>query len=333
MNRLANMQFRSGNTKIKIYSRRINMKKKSVFTLTLLFFLGLVFIIPAKPASLQTSMIPDNARWVIHFDVEKFTSTRFCDLLKQDEAFGLEKKTLGISKMFKFDPFKDIMGITVFGTGKGEKNTVVCLSGNFDKDHLLVLLDMNVDHRTIPYGKYTIHKWDRSQFGTFANDHLVVIASNESVLKNVLDVISGKKNNIGASNLMPYLKEIPKDAFLKAVIDNISHLIGADDVSTILKKTGMAFFIALERSENLTMKLKLTTDSPETAKNIQQIVTGFLALAKLKQNKGEIDPKLKLLDDLKVKLEGNIVQIELTHPSADFVKIFAHGKGRFDIFD
>jgi hypothetical protein len=309
------------------------MKKKSVFTLTLLFLLGVVFVIPAKPASLQTSMIPDNARWVIHFDVEKFTSTRFCDLLKQDEAIGLEKKTLGISKMFKFDPFKDIMGITVFGTGKGEKNTVVCLSGNFNKDHLLILLDMNVDHRKIPYGKYTIHKWDRSQFGTFATDHLMVIASNEGVLKNVLDVISGKKNNIGASNLMPHLKGIPKDAFLKAVIDNISHLIGADDASKILKKTGMVFFIAMERSENLTMKLKLTTDSPETAKNIQQIVTGFLALARLKQNQGEIDPKLKFLDDLKVRLERNIVYMELSHPSKDLVKMFSHGKGHFDIFD
>jgi hypothetical protein len=309
------------------------MKKKSVFTLTLLFLLGVVFIIPAKPASLQTSIIPDDARWVIHFDVEKFTSTRVFELLKQDEALGLEKKTLGISTMFKFDPFKDIMGITLFGTGKGEKNTVVCLSGNFNKDHLLVLLDMNVDHRKIPYGKYTIHKWDRSQFGTFAGDHLVVIASNEGVLKNVLDVISGKKKNSGASKLVPHLGEIPKDAFLKAVIDNISHLVGADDVSTILKKTGMAFFIAVERSENLTMKLKLTTDSPETAKNIQQIVTGFLALAKLKQNQGETDARLKLLDDLKVRLEGNIVQMELTHPSKDLVKMFSHGKGHFHIFD
>lgn len=309
------------------------MKKKSVFTLTLLFLLGVVFIIPAQPASLQTSMIPDNARWVIHFDVEKFTSTRFCELLKQDEAIGLEKKTLGISKMFKFDPLKDIMGITVFGTGKGKKNTVVCLSGNFNKDHILFLLGLDEDHHKIPYGKYTIHNWDRSQFGTFANDHLVVIANDESVLKNVLDVITGKKKNIGASNLMPNLKGIPKDAFLRAVIDNISHLIGADDVSTILKKTGMAFFIAMERNQNLTMKLKLTTDSPETAKYIQQIVMGFLALAKLKQKKGEIDPKLKLLDDLKVRLERNIVYMELSHPSKDLVKMFSHGKGPFDIFD
>jgi len=309
------------------------MKKKSVFTMTLLFLLGVVFIIPAKPASLQTSMIPDDARWVIHIDVEKFTSTRLFELLKQDETIGLEKKTLGISKMFKFDPFKDIMGITLFGIGKGEKNTVVCLSGNFDKDHLLALLDMNADHRTFPYGKHTIHNWHHSQFGTFANDHLVVIANNEGVLKNVLDIISGKKKNSGASKLVPYLGEIPKDAFLKAVIDNISHLVGADDVSTILKKTGMAFFIALERSENLTMKLKLTTDSPETAKNIQQIVMGFLALVKLKQNQEKTDPGLKFLDDLKVKLEGNIVKMELTHPSSDLVKMFSHRKGHFHIFD
>jgi hypothetical protein len=308
------------------------MRKKSVFTLTLLFLLGLVFIIPVQPASLQTSIIPDNVRWVIHLDVEKFTSTRFCELLKQDETIGLEKKTLRISKKFKFDPLTDIMGITVFGIGKDEKNTVVCLSGNFDKDHLLILLDMNFDHRTIPYGNYTIHKWDRSQFGTFANDHLVVIAGNEGALKNVLDVITGKKNNIGASNLMPHLRGIPKDAFLRAVIDNISILIGGDGANT-LKKVGMAFFIALERNRNITMKLNLTTNSLEAAKNIKDLVMGFIALAKLKQDNDEIHPLLKLLDKLKIELDKNIIHMELSAPSHELINIIALGKGPFDMFD
>jgi hypothetical protein len=320
------------------------MRKKSVstFTLTLLFLVGVVFTLPvsisAQPSSLQTSIIPENVQWVVHLDMKKFTSTRLFDLLIQDKKNRIEEKSLKFAEKFKFNPLKDIMGITVFGFGRGEKNTVLCLRGNFNKDHLLSLLKMNEENKEFSYGTYTIYHWDHAQYGAFADEHLVVVANDEDVIKNVLDVFSGKKKNFSTSNLMLQLKGVPENAFFRAVVDNISHLAGHHgDESAILKKTGMAFFIALESNQNLTIKLKLTTNSPETAANVQQIVQGFIALAKLKQKEEEKDPRfsrlLKLIDNLKIKLEGNTLYMELTHPSKEIVDLLSHGRKTFDILD
>ena len=152
------------------------------------------------------------------------------------------------------------------------------------------------------------------------------MGEDKDSIKKVLDVISGKKKSMTASPLMKYWKGIPQDAFLKATAHNIAELADDDEASAILKKTGMALFMAIERNDNLKMKLKLTTDTPETAKNIHQIVMGFMALAKLKQNKkNEAANKhmkfLELLKHLTISVEKNVVQMEFNYPSKDLAQL------------
>ncbi len=302
---------------------------KKIFVLLLVLLLTLVSVVSAKSgsASMPTSIIPGNAQWVIHLDMKQFHATRLSELLKGNKInwFTIINQTMKTE--YKIDLINNITGITVFGMDKDKRNNVVCLSGNFDKGFLLSRLEKAADYQKINYGKYTIHKWKGSQFCVFVNDHLLVYSlrpMDESALKDVLDAISGKKKNITASDMMAYIKEMPNDAFLKAAADNISSLAKNPGASMILKKTGMAFFIAMERNENLKLKLKLNTDTPETAKNIEQIVNGYIALAKMKQ--GEKDSRWKILESLKTKLVGNVLQFELIYPSKHLIDMLSHRK-------
>ncbi len=299
------------------------MKKTMVW----LFTLMLVLVLPAtvKASSLQTSMIPENTRWLLHFDISKFFSTQLGELLLNDETGKLNRANRKIAEAYKIDLLKDIGGITIFGPGKDKSKAVVAFSGNFNEDHLLSLLDKAETHQKIQYGKHTIHQWRHSQCGTFANDHLVLIGRDESTIKDVLDVMAGKKKSLAKGAMMSSIKEIPEDAFLKAVVDNIASLIKSDARTVLLKKTGMALFMALEKSGNLKLKLKLTTDTADTAQNIEQMVRGLIALARLKQQE-EADAEMKLIESLKITLKGNIIQMELSYPSEELVKVFSHGK-------
>lgn len=299
--------------------------KKIVLSLLILF---LAFGVTISAKSLQpTSLAPQNAQWLIHLDVKKFVSTQLFDLLLADKKDKITMFNDMLSKKFKIDLFKDVYGITVLGIGKDKDNAVVCWDGKIDKEFILALLKLNEDFKEIPYGKYTIYSWDGDHFGTFANDHLALMGEDKESIKNVLDVISGKKKSMTASPLMTYWKDIPQDAFLKATAHNIAELAEDEEASAILKKTGMALFMALERNENFKLKLKLTTDTPETAKNIHQIVMGFMALAKLKQNdKHEASDKhmkfLELLKHLTINVEKNVVQMEFNYPSKDLAELF-----------
>jgi hypothetical protein len=134
-------------------------------------------------------------------------------------------------------------------------------------------------------------------------------------MKDVLEAIAGRK--AGTSVIMTQLKEMPDNAFLKAAALNISALRGHGHVSMILDRTGMAFFLAMEKDENLKLKLKLKTDTAETADNIEQVVKGYIALARMKHT----DRKLghKILDFIKTKRNGNLLQLELSYPSDDLM--------------
>jgi hypothetical protein len=301
--------------------------KKTVFVLT--FLVLMVVMITAQPLPREMFAVPGDAQWVIRLDVGKFISTRVSDLLKEENGGNRVKAFSAlISGMLKVNPLEDIESITIFGRGKNRDHAVVCWKGNFDKAHLLSLLDKEeLNHKKIIHGKFTIHQWNGSQFGVFANDRVILTGKDEDAVKNALDALTNKRKNFQASPLRPFWDEIPGDAFLKAVADNISALVKDREASSILKKTGMAFFLAMEKNEDLSMKLKLAADSPETAQSIEQILNGFIALAKLKQDKHKNDPRFKLLEGLTLMVRQNYVNVELIIPSRELIEMVRERRG------
>jgi len=300
------------------------MKKNALFLCMLILLFTIT--VSAQPALPITKLIPGDAQWVVHLDVQKLLSTEFGNWLLNGTKFNKFKKINNVLReKFKIDPLHDLMSVTAVGIGKGEHEAVIFINGKMDKKHLLGFLDLDPNHNQSPYGKYTIHGWGGGELGVFAKDNLLMIGHSELAIKHALDVLDGKRQNMTASKLLTYWREIPRDAFLSAAAHNISSLVHDKEASVIMKKTGMALFLALEKKEILKLALKLNTDSPETAQNIKQLVMGFIALGNMKLN----DPKdkhhqlFRLLQDIKVNQTGHIVQMELAYPSKELKMIFS----------
>ena len=286
---------------------------RKIIILIVAILIIVVFSLELKADSIQKSIIAADAKWVVHIDMKKFTSTKLYELFMNDEStVKIRKKTDKFFKKLNFDPLKDIMGVTAYGAEKDEENTVVCFSGNIDKAHILGLFDEEADHQEISYGKYIIYRWGHDDFGVFVSDSLGLFSENEEAIKTALDVIDGKKENISSSPMMKYVKEIPSDAFLMAVVDDISSLAGKHDKAVMLKKAGMASFAIMEKKGDVALDLKFTTGSPEDAKNVEQMIKGLVAFGNL-QLKEEKDV-LELLERLRISIDGNKVQMGLTYP-------------------
>ncbi len=286
---------------------------RKLIILIVVILLILVFSLELKAASIQKSIIAADAKWVVHIDMKKFTSTKLYELFMNDEStVKIRKRTDKLFKKLNFDPLKDIMGVTAYGVEKDEEKTVICFSGNIDKAHILGLFDEEADHKEISYGKYIIYSWGHDDFGVFVSDNLGLFSENEEAIKTALDVIDGKKENLSSSPMMKYVKEIPSDAFLMAVVDDISSLAGRHDKAVMLKKAGMASFAIMEKKGDVALDLKFTTGSPEDAKNVEQMIKGLVAFGNL-QLKQEKDV-LELLERLRISIDGNKVQMGLTYP-------------------
>jgi len=300
--------------------------KKAVFVLIILLTLFLVCELSAS--TLQKSIIPEDADWVIHFDVEKFSSTRFGDqLLNNENIFGLTQKNVQFHDKYQIDILKDINGVTVYGFGKDEENTIVCLRGNFDQAYLLGLLAEEDSHKEIQHNNFTIHVWDHHEFGAFVEDNLALIAQNETAIKKALDVIAGKKANITTSSLMSYMNEIPSNVFFTALARDISELAEHDTDVFIFKKTESALFTLAEEKEDINLRLNFSVKTLEDAKNMESVIRGLVSLAKMQMEEAQRDILLPL-EEIGISTEGKKIQVELFYPVQELIDIVL-GKVKF----
>ena len=301
------------------------MKKAVIIMVTVI--LAMFFCCELLATNLQKTIIPAEANWVIHFDLEKFASTQIGNhLLNEQDALGLGKKNSKFKEKYQIDLLEDINGVTVFGFGKGEKNIVACLQGNLNQDYLLELLGAEESHKEIPYGEYTIHNWDRNEYGAFASDNLALMGPNQDMIKLALDVIDGKKANISSSPMNDYIKEIPSNAFMAAMAKDISSLAEGKSKVFIIKKTESAMFSLAEIKENFNIRLNFTVKTLEDAQNMENVLRGLISLANMQLE--ELKTGFKVPEDIVIETKGKKVFMEMNYPSKALLDI-ALGKTKF----
>lgn len=301
------------------------MKKAVIIMVTII--LAVFFSCGLLTADIQKSVVPAEASWVIHFDVGKFAATQVGNhLLYEKNALGIEDKNDDFFKKYRINIKEDIDAITVFGVGKGEKNIVVCLQGNFDRDHLLGLLREEDSHKEIPYGQFTIHNWDEDEYGVFAGKDLVLIGPSEGAIKSSLDVLAGKKANITNSPMNAYIKEIPSNAFMVALAKDISSLAEKGSKIFVIKKTESAMLSLAEIKDNFNIRMNFSVKTLEDAQNMENVLRGLISLANMQLE--EMKTKFKVPDDIVIETEGKKVYVEMNYPSKALLDI-AMGKTKF----
>jgi len=303
------------------------MKKALAITMAILF--GLLLSTAVRAETLKKNIVPADADWIIHLDLEQLLSSRlFNHIIGADGWDEVEKRNATFEKKFRINLLKDIKSVTVYGKGHDEESAVACISGRFDKDHLLQLLGMDEAHKEIPYADFTMHNWDGEAFGAFVGDDLAVITKSEDILKQALDVISGKAADITRSDAASLISRAPADSFVTAVARNIPDLLGdeQDDHSAILKKAESALLHVAERGDDLFLGAEMSVTSPKDAENIEQMLKGLLALVDM--YKDDIPAGIKIPEDIKISRTGNNVLVEMSYPTAEAIKLIAE-KGRF----
>jgi hypothetical protein len=306
------------------------MKKRTASVAGVL--LALALAVPAFPGTIPSSVVPDGARWVAHLDMEKFVSTKLYEFLEKDGTF--EVKSRDVNRWLKIDPAKDITGVTVFGFGPGGKGQiVVAVAGKFDKARLMTLLDLDEDHTETPYGAYTVHTTGGDGYGAFVNDGLIVLSEDRLAVEKVLDTAGGKSKSFTGSALSASLKDVPATAFLSGVLPDLSRLSDMNSQSKILEKASGLFFLAQEKQDALQLRLQVTADSPENAKNMADLVQGIIAMGRLGGNDEDMARIASLLEGLQVKQDGKVLRLEFERPSREIADLLKMGRGFHGLFD
>jgi hypothetical protein len=307
------------------------MFKKATLLAAALVAVALFLALPAWPGTVPTSIVPEGARWVAHLDMEKFVATKLYEYLEKDGRFEIKSRDL--NRWLKIDVPKDVTGLTIFGLELGEKQAVFAVAGKFDKAGLLALLALDEGHKEIPYGGFTLYSTGSDEYGAFVNDGLIVFSESREAIEKVLDTAGGKAKNFSSSKLNAAFKDVSSGTFLSGVVENLAGLGKEINQSKFVEKAGLMFFLAQEKQDNLQVRVQVTADSPESAKDMADIAQGLIALARLGQGEGPRAVPASLVEGLHVKLEGKTVRLELDIPSRDVANMAAHGRGLHGLFD
>jgi len=302
------------------------MKKTTIILIVLVVLL--IFFTEGLAAPLQKSLVHADPNWVVHLDLQKYTSSRLhAGLLNHEIMDKLRAKNAEISTVYGIDPIKDIKSVTVYGLDVKEKETVICVDGTFNREKLFDQIRKKAHEapQEETYHQNTIYSWDSDKYIVFAKEGPVIIGMSDKAIKTALDVIARKKQDISASPLKSELDKAPSDAILTAAVENISLLV-KHSKPVILKKMGNALFTLAERQEDLVFDLNIFALTPEDAKNMEQIVRGLIAMANLQ--KEDIPAELKLPEDLTIQTKGNTVRMGFTYPVEYIIQLIAK-KGSF----
>lgn len=298
--------------------------KKIILFLTAFFLavaLGLIAAPPVEDPLPQLSAVPADAQWALYIDVQKLTSSAmFKALVGEQEMAKFQGKADVVFGKLKIDPKKDLKGVMVFGLGK-EDDAVVALSGKFDRAHLIGLIKAETTHKEIPYGKYTIYRWDDDELGTFAADDLILLGENEQTLKSALDAMEGKKRDAAPPVLARVLKDFP-NAIMVFGVNSISGLLGEHDKPVILTKMQSASGSIAESGENLSLLVSITAESAQVAKDVEQAIRGLVAMANLQLKEADAQA---FAQAIKIAVDGEYVRINVAYPLNKLIGLL-HGK-------
>lgn len=307
------------------------MFKKTTLIIMALLAAALFFVLPVWPGTIPSSLVPEGARWIAHLDMEKFVATKLYEFLDKDGKFEIKSRDL--NRWFKIDVPKDITGLTVFGLGPDDKQAVVAVAGKFDKPGLLAMIALDKEHQEIPYGSATLYSTGSDEYGAFVNDNLIVLSESREAIEKVLDTVGGKAKNYSASTLSAALKDVPSTAFLSGALPDLSGLGKEINQSKVLEKASGLFFVAQEKQDILQVRLQVTADSPESAKNMADVVQGLIAMGKLGGNEGDMARVASLLESLQIKLDGKVLRLDFERPSRDIADILSKGRGLHGLLD
>ena len=306
------------------------MVKKVTLLVAALVAVALFLVLPVWSGTVPASIVPDGARYVAHLDMEKFVGTKLYEYLDKDGRFEINSHDIG--RLLKLDLARDVTGVTIFGAGAGEKDAVIAVAGRFEKERLLTILSLDDDPREYAYGGNTIYSKGHNEYGAFVNDGLIVLAENRAAVEKVLDTAAGKAKNFASSKLNALLKDVSSGAFLSGVVEDLGELGGEIRRSRFVEKARGMFFQAQEKGDSFQFRAQVTSDSPESAKDMADIVQGLIALGRLSEQDHETG-FASFTDGIQVNLDGKTMSLEFDRPSREIADLLSRGRRFHGFFD
>jgi hypothetical protein len=289
----------------------------------------LLMVAPAFAGPMQRQEVAADAKWLLHFDVDKLRSTPEGDYLVKelaDRVLDEPKAVLKLEADFDLD-FTKANSITAYGDYSS--NSVLVLKTDLDIEKLVdaALVQMA---KAKNIAEWPVDKSVRDGILTYTfpdhaslwirPDKIILFSKSASSTEKANDVLAGRSANLASSATFSDFPDGQKTFFFFGAAEgfnsfpNLNTGTGTNNPKAkILKLTESGRVVIGQDADQVFVNFSLKAKTPEVVTQMQQVIQGMIALASLTAS--ENDDVQLLTDSAKVSATGNIVSLNLNFPA------------------
>lgn len=228
---------------------------------------------PFKP-----SQISNQANWFVHADLDVLRDTSVGKIVMDtiEKEHGAQLKA--VKRMFSLNPFTDLHGITLAGSGEKDK-AVALIHASFDREHLEDIIGGTDDYSTSESHGNTIHSWkdkdkDKVQFGAFFGEDLIIISEQKDFVQITLDVLTQRSPSLPPDTVRG------DSAFLLGLA-NLENLDIQGEEAKLFEKAKALQARFFEKDDRLHAELIIEATNHTEAVRFRKVLDGIVALGEL----------------------------------------------------
>ncbi len=278
---------------------------------------------------LQPAQIPDNAKWIIHLDVEKLLTTQLGGYVGRTFVDKKLAKPVRDLEQWGIDfDWRDIEGITAYGTDftkTPEAAGVLMVRSSFN---FAEAIEVAID-KIEAYGgnerpieklqkePYAIYSAKGEVFGAAFGKDLFLLSKSRAELEKARGILDGKGISLAKSQSFPGLAAADDGFLVAAVAEGFQSSAKLPPQARGLMNAKSGQISAGEKADKVFVSLSLNTRDVESATQMQQVLQGLLALAALSQEENK--DLAMLVQGARVSGAEKTVTVNLAVPSETII--------------
>jgi len=286
---------------------------------------------PVLAGPIQKENIPADAKWLLHWDLEKYRGTGAGQYFEREIlAKKLEKPRADLKQYFNFDlEWEKYTSLTAYGTDfepKDGTNGVLLIktdltTANSAEMAFIKQADYAKSNggpveevKAGPFGTYSINK---NVFVSYQKDGRVVMGKSLTQVNKAVAIIQGKSASLAVSPALSGFPSGDNDFFLIALAEGFGDRIPLPPNAKILQTTEGLRAVLREKNDKLSLNLTLKAKSADTCKQMQQVIQGMIALVTLSQQENK--DLMLLAQSASVTVDDRLVSLGLDYPVKDAI--------------
>jgi hypothetical protein len=302
---------------------------------------------PAFGSPLQRQEVAADAKWLLHFDVDKLRSTPEGDYLVKEIADRLLDEPKAVLKREADLDLDFTKASWVTAYGDYSSNCVLLVKTDLDVEKLVdAALVQIAKVKNIP--SWPVDKSVRDGVLTYTfpdgvslwirPDKIVLFSKLASATEKANEVLAGRAANLTSSTTFSDFPDGEKTFFFFGAAEGFN---GYPDLNAqagtagtnnpkakILKLTESGRIVMGQDADQVFVNFALKAKTPEVVTQMQQVIQGMIALASLSASDND-DVQL-LTDSAKVSAAGNVVSLNLNFPADKALNILSQQLDRRD---